>query len=96
MTNTPDLIVIHNPEAGRFEVKKNGHLAVLEYQQSDGTIIFTEASVPEVLGGQGIGSRLAVAGLDYARSQSLAVVPLCSFMASFIQKHPEYQDLVKA
>jgi uncharacterized protein len=95
MTNTPELTIKHNLEAGRFELKKNGYLAVLEYQLFDGTIIFTEASVPEVLSGQGIGSRLAVAGLEYARSQSLAVVPLCSFMAGYIQKHPEYQDMVK-
>ena len=95
MTNTPELSIIHNLETKRFEVKKNGHLAVLEYQLFDDTIIFTEARVPEVLGGQGIGSRLAVAGLHYARSQSLAVVPLCSFVARYVQKHPEYQDLVK-
>jgi uncharacterized protein len=91
----PELIVIHNPKAGRFELEKDGHLAVLEYQLSDRKIVFTHTGVPEALGGQGIGSLLARAGLDYARSQSFAVEPLCSFIAGHIQKHPEYKDLVK-
>jgi hypothetical protein len=34
----PELIVIHNTGAGRFEFKNDGHLAVLEYQASDGKI----------------------------------------------------------
>jgi uncharacterized protein len=91
----PELIVIHNPGAGRFELQKDGHLAVLEYRLSDRKIVFTHTGVPEALGGQGIGSLLARAGLDYARSQSFAVVPLCSFIAAYIQKHPEYEDLIK-
>jgi len=95
MTNPPGFTVKHNPQAGRFEVEKDGQLAVLEYRLVDGKIIFTHTGVPEALGGQGIGSYLAVAGLDHARAQALAVVPLCSFVAWYIQKHPEYQDLVK-
>jgi uncharacterized protein len=91
----PEPIVIHNPMTGRFELQRDGHLAVLEYQLSDGKIVFTHTGVPDALGGQGIGSLLARAGLDYARSQSFAVVPLCSFIAGYIQKHPEYKDLVK-
>jgi uncharacterized protein len=91
----PELIVIHNPKAGRFELEKDGCLAVLEYQLSDGKIIFTHTGVPDALGGQGIGSLLARAGLDYARRQSFAVVPECSFIAGYIQKHPEYKNLVK-
>jgi predicted GNAT family acetyltransferase len=95
LINPPELTVKHNPKARRFEVGKDSHLAVLEYQLAEGKIIFTHTGVPEALGGQGIGSRLAVAGLDYARSQSLTVVPLCSFIAGYIQKHPEYKNLVK-
>jgi predicted GNAT family acetyltransferase len=95
MTNSLEITVEHNPQARRFEVKKDGHLAVLKYQLVDRKIIFTHAIVPEAIGRQGVGSRLAVTGLDYARAQSLAVVPLCSFMVWYIQKHPEYQDLVK-
>jgi uncharacterized protein len=91
----PELLVIHNPGAGRFEFQKDGHLAVLEYRLSDGKIVFTHTGVPDALGGQGVGSLLARAGLDYARAQSYDIVPLCSFIAAYIQKHPEYKDLVK-
>ena len=91
----PELIVIHNPGAGRFEFQKDGHLAVLEYHVSDGKIVFTHTGVPKALGGQGIGALLARSGLDYARAQSYAVEPLCSFIAGYIRKHPEYESLVK-
>lgn len=95
MTNPPELAVNHNPQAGRFEIEQGGHLAVLEYNLVDGKIVFTHTGVPEALGRQGLGSRLAVAGLEYARAQGLKVVPLCPFIARYIQKNPEYQALVK-
>ena len=95
MTNLPEFVVEHKPQSKRFEITKDGHLAVLEYQLAEGKIIFTHTGVPDALGGKGIGSLLARAGLDYARAQSLSVVPLCSFIAGYIQKHPDYQDLVK-
>jgi len=95
MAYSPELPIEHNLQAGRFEFEKDGQLAVLEYHLADGRIIFTHTSVPKALGVLGIGSHLAVAGLDYARMKSLTVVPLCSFIAGYIQKHPEYQDLVK-
>ncbi len=95
MTTPEPLTAKHNPQAGRFELEKDGHLAVLEYELAAGKIIFTHTGVPTALERQGIGSRLARAGLDYARAQGLKVVPLCSFVAGYIQKHPEYQDLVK-
>ena len=90
----PELAVKHNPQAGRFEVEREGNLAVLEYLLQEGKIVFIHTGVPSALEGQGIGSRLARAGLDHARAQGLKVVPLCSFIAAYIQKHPEYQDLL--
>jgi predicted GNAT family acetyltransferase len=95
MTNTPKVHVVHNPQARRFEIRKDGFLAVLEYQLTEGKITFTHTGVPEALGGKGVGSSLAAAGLDYARAQSLTVLPLCPFIAGYIQKHPEFQNLVK-
>jgi predicted GNAT family acetyltransferase len=45
------------------------------------------------LEGNGIGSLIVRAGLDYAREQSYKVVPLCSFVAAYIRRHTEYADL---
>ena len=87
--------VTHNTEQKRFELDLPGGLSVLEYLLGDGKIIFTHTGVPQALEGQGIGSRLARAGLDFAQEQNLRVVPICSFIASYIGKHPEYQALVE-
>jgi predicted GNAT family acetyltransferase len=95
MTTPEPLIAKHNPQAGRFELEKDGHLAVLDYQLAEGKIIFTHTGVPAAVEGQGIGSSLARAGLEYARAHGLKVVPLCSFVAAYIRRHPEYQDLVQ-
>lgn len=87
--------VIHNPNSSRFELRVETHLAVLEYHQTEKTITFTHTGVPTELEGRGLGGQLARAGLEYAREKSLKVVPLCWFVAGYIERHPEYQNLVK-
>jgi len=94
--SAPDSVeVTHNLEQGRFQVEIESHLAVLEYQLDGSTITFTHTGVPTELEGRGLGSKLVRAGLDYARTQAYQVVPSCSFVASYIQKKPEYQNLLK-
>lgn len=96
MNASPESIEVrHNPASNRFEIEIESHLAVLEYQLAASQIAFTHTGVPSALEGRGLGSKLVRAGLDHARSQGLSVVPVCSFVASYIQKKPEYQDLLK-
>ncbi|RME90258.1 MAG: N-acetyltransferase [Anaerolineae bacterium] len=85
--------VIHLPEEGRFEIRIGEHVAELLYYVKEGNIVFTHTGVPRPLEGQGIGSRLVRAGLEYARQEGYRVVPLCSFVDAYIRRHPEYQDL---
>ncbi len=91
-SNHPE--VQHNPSAGRFEIRVGHHLAVLEYQINDHAMVITHTLVPNALEGQGIGSRLAKASLEYAKEHGHRVVALCSFVDSYIRRHPEYQPLV--
>ncbi len=90
-----ELPVTHNPERNRFELQIQTLTAVLDYTIQGKIIIFTHTGVPPALEGQGIGSRITRAGLDYARQNGLKVVPLCSFVDVYIKRHPEYQDLLK-
>lgn len=87
-----EIEVHHRPEQNRFEITAQGETAVLEYMLNGSTIIFTHTGVPPALEGQGIGSKLAKAGLEYARANGLKIRSLCWFVDKYIQRHPEYQD----
>jgi uncharacterized protein len=93
MSDTLD--IINNQEQGRYEVRVDGKLAVLEYRDAGGVRYYTHTEVPEALEGHGIAGQLAKAALDEAQAQSLTIVPLCPFVRSYIQRHPEYKPLVK-
>jgi predicted GNAT family acetyltransferase len=86
--------VRNNIEANRFEIEHNGELAVSNYIRRGNTIYFIHTEVPPSMEGEGIGNELARASLDYARANNLRVVPRCPFIAAFIKRHKEYQDLV--
>jgi len=51
--------------------------------------------VPKELGGKGIGSRLVQGALDQVRASGWKLIPQCPFVKAWIEKHPDYQDLVK-
>jgi predicted GNAT family acetyltransferase len=92
MENAPQ--VTNNKAANRFEVKLDGETAYAEYRLAKDRITFPHTVVPEAFEGRGIGSALVKAGLAYAKEEGLKVLPLCSFFAGYIERHPEYQDLV--
>jgi predicted GNAT family acetyltransferase len=94
MPESPDVVM--NEAAHRFEAKLGDAVAFTEYRLRDGTIILPHTVVPTEFEGRGIGSKLAQAALGYAREQGLEVVPTCPFVAGYIAKHPEWQDIVQA
>ncbi len=87
--------VVDVPQASRYELRLGGHLIGLAaYRRRNGRIAFTHTEVDESCEGRGFGSRLAAAALDNARREGLEVVPLCPFIAYYIERHPEYEKLV--
>jgi predicted GNAT family acetyltransferase len=91
-----EVAVLNNEVRKRFEVSVNGETAYLMYRREPGAIVFIHTHVPEALEGHGAGSALAKAGLEFARGQNLQIVPLCPFVADYIQRHPMYSSLVRA
>lgn len=88
--------IIDNRARQRYELAVDGHVAHVDYARARGTITFIHTIVPEALGGRGIGSKLARHVLDDARRAGEKVIAQCPFIAAYIGKHPEYQDLVQA
>jgi predicted GNAT family acetyltransferase len=89
--------VVHVPEAERYELRLRGRLiGVAAYSRRDGRIAFTHTEVDESLEGRGFGSRLVAAALEDMTKQKLEVLPLCPFVAHYIEQHAEYQRLLPA
>ena len=86
--------VIHNEAEQSYEATVDGLVSVCEYELADNRMVFTHTMVPPELRGRGIAEELVRAGLADARAKGLKVVPACSYVAVFIRRHPEFQDLV--
>ena len=84
-----------NAQRHRFELDADGHVAFSNYQRADGLLTVLHTEVPSALNGKGIGSRLVRGLLEIARAQGLKVMPKCPFVKAYIDKHPEFADLLK-
>ena len=87
--------VVDNKQKSRFELPVENDVAIAEYTRDGDTITFTHTAVPEHIQERGVASRVVKFALDQARAEGLKVVPTCPFVAAYIRKHPEYQDLLK-
>ena len=84
-----------NPATSRFEMTSGDAAAFVEHRRGgDGRIVLVHTEVPEALSGQGVGSKLVGGTLDAARAEGLKVVARCEFVAAYVERHPEYRDLL--
>ena len=91
-----EIDVADAPENSRYEARIGGELAgFADYVLREGRIVFTHTEVDDAFEGQGVGSALARGALDdVRRSGDRDVVAMCSFIKGWIDKHPDYADLV--
>jgi predicted GNAT family acetyltransferase len=89
-----DHSVQDNAAESRYELELDGGIAFIDYTVSGPVRTLTHAEVPVALRGGGVAARLTAGALELARSQGLQVIPRCSYVVSFMERHPEYQDLL--
>jgi uncharacterized protein len=92
--NTP--AVVHNPAQQRFEAGQGAELAACCYRQQGQVLELHHTEVPPALQGLGLAGLLVQHTLDWARAQQLRVLPSCSYVAAYMKRHPETQDLLVA
>jgi predicted GNAT family acetyltransferase len=94
MINPRQPDVVHNIVAQRFELRVGDVLCVIDYRRSSGKLVIYHTEVPPPYEGQGLAACMTRAALEFARSENLQVEPRCAYTAAFMQKNPEYSDLL--
>lgn len=84
----------HNADERCFEATVDGHRSVLNYDLHERVMTMTHTYVPAELRGRGLAEKLVRSGLAFARDGGFRVVPACSYVGAFIQRHAEYQPLL--
>jgi len=87
--------VVDVPDDHRYEIRLGGDLAGFAvYHRRGGRAYFVHTEIDPAFEGKGLGSALAKGALDAQRALGESVVPLCPFIRSYIDRHPDYADLV--
>jgi predicted GNAT family acetyltransferase len=82
-----------NAQLHRFEMEVDGHVAFIRYRREAGRIVLIHTEVPAELGARGIGKKLVQGTLDLIRTRGEKIEPVCPFVAAWLKRHPEYDDL---
>lgn len=87
--------IVHNEAKQRFVISVDGReVGYASYAHlKDGVLDFNHTVVDQAYRGQNLSTPLIKEGLDWAREQGARVVPSCSAVENFIDKHPDYSDL---
>ncbi|NJC27112.1 GNAT family N-acetyltransferase [Neolewinella antarctica] len=93
MTDSTEAVT-NNPEKYRFEMASGAQTSKLDYRLGRDRIALVHTEVPDDLQGQGIGSTLVKAALQHAKDHKLTVLPYCPFVAAYIERHPEWNEIV--
>ncbi|HEX8382177.1 MAG TPA: GNAT family N-acetyltransferase [Sphingomonas sp.] len=86
--------VRNNEAEQRYELEVDGRIAIAAYRMEEGAFAFVHTAVPDELEGQGVGSRLVAGALDDVRARGLTIRSRCSFVAAYVERHPETRDLL--
>lgn len=83
-----------NEVASQFEMEADSNLAFLEYYREGNKLFLNHTEVPHAMRGQGVAAHLVEDTLKYVRDNGLTIVPSCSYVAYFVNNHPEWASVL--
>jgi uncharacterized protein len=95
MPDSPVVTVSNDPAHNRYVAIVDGQVAGFAVYRLEGErTIFQHTIVADEYEGQGVGSTLARVALDDVVATGRKIVPICPFIAAYIERHPEYEQSV--
>lgn len=95
--NDNNAVVRHDESQQRYVLEVSGkELGVASYQDDGERRVFTHTEVDPSLEGQGMGSKLVRETLDDTRQRGKRIVPVCEFVAAYVKKHHDWDDVIEA
>jgi len=86
--------VVDNPQLGRFELTEQGLTAFATYRLDHDRVVIPHVEAPPALRGKGTARRLMTGLLEIIRARGQKVVPVCPYAVAFLERHPQYRDLM--
>ena len=86
--------VINDKQGSRFVLDMNGQEIYVLYAEDKETIDLYSTYTPSQLRGQGLAEKVVLAAFEYAQEKNLKVIPSCWYVREFVEKHPEFQNIV--
>jgi predicted GNAT family acetyltransferase len=87
---------INDGRKGYFEAVEDGKQAgKMTYTWAgDSKFIIDHTEVSPDFNGKGVGKKLVMAAVEYARTNNLKIIPLCPFAKSVFDKTAEIRDVL--
>ena len=89
-----DFKVIQDTEQNRFVSYVEGYEAVVEYTLKDNAINLYRTFTPPQLRGRGVAGKIVKCALEHAKENNLKVIPTCSYVKGYIERHENYKELL--
>lgn len=86
---------VHSPDRQRFELQLSGAVIGRSYYRAEqGRRVFTHTEVDPDHQGKGLATKLIAFALADTREAGLRVVAQCPTVAAYVERHPEFDDIV--
>jgi predicted GNAT family acetyltransferase len=91
-----NLPLTNDTHAHNFEMIVDGHRAFIDYQLKHDKVFLIHTEVPVELEGHGVAATMVDRTLRYIEEHGWKIVPYCTYIKSYLKKHPEWERLLVA
>ncbi|MDJ0358957.1 GNAT family N-acetyltransferase [Rhodococcus sp. H29-C3] len=85
--------IVDAPDHHRYEIHVDGQRAgFAAYIDADNQRIFHHTEIDDQHSGQGLAAKLISAALSRTQADGKRIVPVCSYVAAYVEKHHDFDD----